>query len=192
MKKWGTFLVLIAMLVFMSLWLHARKTTNQLREEQAEITGYLETSKQLLEQKNTIIFNNFVFSGVDWSTLSLRDLSGVQVNSSALINKEEAILIAYFDSGMCSVCLQREWMNFQALADQSDNILLFASGYPSAYFRQKEAFANLQDRIFLVDQGLPESMESPIYYVRNAQGFHAFQVEKNTNATFETVEQLMK
>lgn len=192
MGKWGVYLAFIGMLVFLSLWLQARKTTKQLREEQAASADYLESSKQLLEQKNTIIFNNFLLSGIEWSSVILRDVEGMAVNPTDLIEMAEPTLIAYFDSGMCSVCLQREWLNFQTLASQSDKILLFASGYPSAYFRQKEEFSSLQERIFIVEEGLPEAMESPVYYVRHSQGFHAFQVEKSTNATFETVAQLVK
>lgn len=190
-KKWGIYLGLIAMLVFMSLWLNGIKTTNQLRKENAGNTASLEKLTQLLEQKNTIIFNNFVLSGVDLSSFSLRDLSGNQMDFSELFENEEPIVIAYFDSGMCSVCLEREWMNFLALVGRTDKILLFANGYPSAYFRQKKEFSSLQKRIFIVQNGSPMSMESPIYFVRHAQGFHAFQVEKNTDATYEIVEQVL-
>jgi hypothetical protein len=89
---------------------------------------------------------------------------------------------------MCSVCLERERSNFDWLHKQfPENFILLTKGYPSPYFFQKNQFSLIHDKIFVLENEITDFVDSPIYFLWNGKTLQSFQVEKNTNDTFELI-----
>lgn len=93
---------------------------------------------------------------------------------------------------MCSVCLEREWSNFDWLHKEfSQNFILLTKGYPNMYFNQNDRFRTIRDKIYIVKNDIIDLVDSPIYFLWNGKSLHSFQVEKNTNDTFEILEMII-
>jgi hypothetical protein len=181
--------ILAIVVLAISGWLFVSLTQlDNLKKNNQTLQNKLSNFQIIDSQKSDLAIRNFFHSQIDFNKLKLRTLNNLDTLINLPKGTNDLYLIAYFDSSMCSVCLDREWSNFDWLHKQfPENFILLTKGYPSPYFFQKNQFSLIHDKIFVLENEITDFVDSPIYFLWNGKTLQSFQVEKNTNDTFELI-----
>ena len=185
--------ILVAIILSISGWLYfSLLQVDKLNINLQTLQNRLDNFQILNSQKSVLALRNFSHSQIDFSQLELETLSNKDTLINLSMETDTYFLIAYFDSQMCSVCLERVWANFDWLNNHfSKNVILLTKGYPTKYFLQNERFEEIHDKIFILKNDITSVVDSPIYFLSNGKSNQSFQVDKNTNDTFELLKQII-
>lgn len=159
--------ILIIGTIALSGWLYiSLGEVNQLARNNQQLENTIGNFQIVRSQKLDVAVRDFFHSQLDFNRVEVSNL----INQDTLITlpkeSNKLYLIAYFDSRMCSVCLEREWSNFDWLHKEfSQNFILLTKGYPNMYFNQNDRFRTIRDEIYIVKNDIIDLVDSPIYFL---------------------------
>jgi hypothetical protein len=153
--KVNKFTGFIVVLTFSLLSIYIIILKNDREQIQQNYKAELETRNSLNTFESRLLANAYQLQQASWlnSIYGIDEktiLTDIDDTKSALIDKLEGLsLLFYFDSNVCSPCLNREIENMKILANSFRDLYLVIvnQGFPSNYIFKDSKFSGLESSI---------------------------------------------
>ncbi len=150
----------------------------------------LSITNSFLRDAYTIQFYNWILGVDSTRNIQLKNWKNDSLFLHDLLKNQT--LVFYFESDMCEVCVDKEFLNLEDLANTFEKykILIIASGFSSKYLFNHKKFAKWKSQIYLSKQRLYSEKNlthTPTITLNNSKGeiFAAYHATKSNNKHFE-------